>query len=608
MPIHNDVKAGNLEAVRRQLDEGIAVDARDANEGLTPLMVAVDSEQAGVEMVRLLIGRGADVNALEPESQESVLALAVREGALKKVEMLLDAGADIGYRTENGYDVTINAVHSRAMSQGAAMMDLLELLIARGAPVLGESDWSESALSVASHRGRFDVVARLLAAGADESRLEWNDLLRAVALGSAADVARLLEDGAEITARDRWERTPWLLSLQLGDGVKAQLLLEAGAQFDDSGNCGQTPLMHAIEGGRVEMLSWLLERGADPDAKDEFGGTALMMAAGQGATPCVRLLLEAGARADLTDKMEGTLRDMRATLEEIAPGSMAGIDEGYAEFLAQLDEGAGQKAIDFAANLDIVRLLVVAGEELGEMNDRVRAMLLGLETEGEVRCLHEQYLAAKYRRFGTSNPEKMDIPFWKEMVRSGVAAYAARATFDDTGDYEDEAVWSYARYGKSITELPDGRIIEIGGEHEDSYDTDFCIYNDVFVHYGAGKFDILGYPETVFPPTDFHSATLVGEFIIIIGCLGYPEARVNGETPVYRLHCDSLSIEKVETSGDKPGWIGRHRAVYEVGDGEEIRIWGGKTWEVAQGETFYEDNPDVYILNLDTLFWQRVEA
>ena len=496
MSIYDDVKAGNIEAVARQLDGGADIEMRDERDGYTPLMTAVVSEDAGVDMVRLLTSHGADANATESEDNESVLALTVRQGTLEKVEALLDAGADIGYQRGAGYNVLIDAMHSRAMSEGVELLPLVELLLARGASPLGESDWRESALSVASHNGRFDVVQRLLAAGADESRLEWNELLRAVALGSIAEVERLLKSGADLNARDRWSRTPWLLSLQIGDLAKAKLLLAAGAQLDEVGNCGQTTLMHAIEGEHIAIVSWLIERGA-----------ALMKAAGRGATECVRLLLEAGARPDITDKADEPAQEMRARLEEIDPDLVAEADE---KFFASFDRNPGQKAIDFAANLDIVRLLVAAGEDINEMNDEVRAMLLGLETEGELRCSRDEYEAAKYRRFGVANPEEMESEFWRAMVRCGIAAYTARAKFGDTSNFRSGAVWSYARYGKSITELPDGRIIEIGGEHEDSYDPDFCIYNEIFVHDGKGEFEIMGYPETVFPPTDFHSATLVG--------------------------------------------------------------------------------------------------
>jgi hypothetical protein len=49
-----------------------------------------------------------------------------------------------------------------------------------------------------------------------------------------------------------------------------------------------------------------------------------------------------------------------------------------------------------------------------------------------------------------------------------------------------------------------GSVVEIGGEHEDWYDPDFSIYNDVFVYDGRGKIQIYSYPEKEFPPADFH--------------------------------------------------------------------------------------------------------
>jgi len=99
------------------------------------------------------------------------------------------------------------------------------------------------------------------------------------------------------------------------------------------------------------------------------------------------------------------------------------------------------------------------------------------------------------------------------MINSGVNAWTARDTFEDK-DYTTP-VWCFDRFGTTITELPDGRIVEIAGEHEDYYDVDFCIYNDIVVHQGNGTYQIFGYPQDVFPPTDFHTATLVGEYIYI---------------------------------------------------------------------------------------------
>ena len=126
----------------------------------------------------------------------------------------------------------------------------------------------------------------------------------------------------------------------------------------------------------------------------------------------------------------------------------------------------------------------------------------------------------------------------------------------------------------------------------------------MIVHHGDGTFDILGYPKKVFPPTDFHTATLAGKFIYIIGSLGYQGERRSGAAQVYRLNIETFQMEKVETSGENPGWISRHKAARDGNGG--IRIRGGKVWSSKWGRESYEDNPGKYILDLNSSVWHKV--
>lgn len=210
----------------------------------------------------------------------------------------------------------------------------------------------------------------------------------------------------------------------------------------------------------------------------------------------------------------------------------------------------------------------------------------------------EKYEEGKFRKFGKSNPEIMNVDFWKAMIQSGVPAWTARQQFGDEG--EGEPVWCFSRFGKTITALPDGRFVEIAGEHEDSYDPDFCIYNDVTLHEGDGKVTVFGYPKEIFPPTDFHSATLVEDCIFIIGSLGYSGDRISKKTPVYRLNCSIFAIEEIQTSGENPGWISHHRARYER---DSIYITSGKVWTAEGSTEQYTDNSATYRLNLVTMRW-----
>jgi ankyrin repeat protein len=571
MKIHTYAQQGDIDGVARELASGVGSESTDDRDSYTPLMSAAASPHASADMVRFLIERGANVNAVggdSPESlNETVLELAVRGRDVEKVRLLLDAGANLHYVRPSNYDVLTDAMCRWEISHDETLVPILNLLIERGARTNGESDYGESALRIASRVGRFDVVGLLLQAGADSSQLKWTALMEAVALGSLQTVERRLAEGADLAARDFWNRTPWLLSLQTGDVDKAKGLLAAGADRQDRGHCGRTVLMYPIESGHVPMLAWLIEERFDLDAVNDFGDTPLMTAAEHGETECARLLIEAGADTAAVDHL-------------------------------------GQRAIKHASNLEIVRLLVDAGEDLNDVDDEIRALMTGVDYEGELQSSAEDYRAGKHPRFGTANPEVMHVEFWNAMVRSGVTAWRAREAFDNCRPLDDGPVWCFHRFGKSITELPGGRFVEIAGESEDFYDPDFCIYNDVIVHHGGGRFDILGYPKEVFPPTDFHSATLVGSHIYIIGCIGYRGERMYGETPVYRLSCETFAIEKIEATGEKPGWISGHRACLE--SESEIHLSGGKVCCMVDGKEEYPYNPNRYALDLARMTWRRI--
>ena len=162
------------------------------------------------------------------------------------------------------------------------------------------------------------------------------------------------------------------------------------------------------------------------------------------------------------------------------------------------------------------------------------------------------------------------------------------------------AVWCFQRFGMSSTRLPDGRTIFIAGEHEDFYDPDFYIYNDVIVIHPNLGVEIYGYPRHVFRPTDFHSATLMkDESIYIIGNLGYHGTREPGITPVYRLDCRSYQIEAIATGGDNPGWIYRHQAEY-VPARHAIRVTQGQVFMRWEGKRQARQNRKVYWLDLIT--------
>ncbi len=235
--------------------------------------------------------------------------------------------------------------------------------------------------------------------------------------------------------------------------------------------------------------------------------------------------------------------------------------------------------------------------------DKVEYEWDGLDVPLDPGVTQELFREWRSPRFGKTNPERMSNPIWEWIIKSRMTAFAINEQLKGPDVFEAGPGWCFKRFGRSSTHLADGRVVLIAGEHEDSYDPNFCIYNDVVVKHPDGRFDIFGYPRELFGPTDFHSATLVGERIIIIGNLSYPEERKPGLTPVIALDLATFAIEAVQTSGEPPGWIYQHTATLSE-DGSSIVVRGG---EVEQGDHFaLSENIDDWRLNLAHWRWERL--
>ena len=196
----------------------------------------------------------------------------------------------------------------------------------------------------------------------------------------------------------------------------------------------------------------------------------------------------------------------------------------------------------------------------------------------------------------TQNPTHLTNPYWQWIVRHDISAYDLEL-FAPTK--ATAPLWSMDRMGQSSTLLPDGRVILIGGEFEDGHDPMFWIYNDVIVKHPDGNIEIFGYPRHIFAPTDFHTATLVGDTIWIIGSLGYLEDIDHTQTSIYRLNIHSYKIEKVATR-NSIGWLHDHSATLKD---NQIIIKGGSI--VGDGLPMRE-NFDEWALNLKTLIWKNL--
>src|SRR5215470_5714861 len=104
--LHQAAKKGDLNRVNELLSESprrVDINQPD-HKGWTPLMYAIDSPEAGVQIMRTLLRDGANID-------HSCVCYALSD--LQKLAVLIEAGAVIHYQDEHGYDALINAAFGR---------------------------------------------------------------------------------------------------------------------------------------------------------------------------------------------------------------------------------------------------------------------------------------------------------------------------------------------------------------------------------------------------------------------------------------------------------------------------------------------------------------
>eukprot|EP00040_Diaphanoeca_grandis_P020460 m.108833 g.108833 ORF g.108833 m.108833 type:complete len:485 (-) comp27908_c0_seq1:459-1913(-) len=158
--LHRAVRCGWVDMTHHLISSmGQANIDAPKRDGATPLFIA--AQEGHCELVRLLIGRGADLD-LSDEDGISPLYIASYQGHLEVVDILLDAGAN---PNQLGKDATSPLYI--AAQEGYA--NIVHTLAARGANVDSADKDGTTPLLMASQEGRVAAVAVLLSFGADVS-------------------------------------------------------------------------------------------------------------------------------------------------------------------------------------------------------------------------------------------------------------------------------------------------------------------------------------------------------------------------------------------------------------------------------------------------------
>ena len=96
----------------------------------------------------------------------------------------------------------------------------------------------------------------------------WHGFYIAALQNNTESLKNLIEKGADVNAKNKYEQTPLHLAAQYGHIETVKSLIENGADVNSKDKYGWTPLHYAAEEGHKEIVEYLI--GKDADVNHEF--------------------------------------------------------------------------------------------------------------------------------------------------------------------------------------------------------------------------------------------------------------------------------------------------------------------------------------------------
>jgi uncharacterized protein len=375
---------------RLLLQKGADVNALNAD-GLTALMGAVNNKRK--HLVRILLESGADVNA-RSDAGETALMFAVETGNDVLVRMLIDAGADVNALDNAGFTALMfDECHDETKR---ILLDAGAIRYDEPRPALdyfgADHPWTKR-LKRRFHlmvlHGNVDEVRLTLASNphlVDKTiqrglKIE-TPLISASIAGDVAMVNELISHGADVNKDLDWivGDSPLIYACAGGHTATVAALLLAGADVNDkTKKDGTTALMYAILQRSESVVRLLLRGGADVNARDVVGSTALHIAAEKaGHDSMVRLLIASGADVNARDNSGETalftaascLRESNLRALIAANGKVNDINgTGETPLMQVAGTGYTHPEAHPGTHREVLRLLLASGADVNAQDE-----------------------------------------------------------------------------------------------------------------------------------------------------------------------------------------------------------------------------------------------
>ncbi|XP_059148176.1 putative ankyrin repeat protein RF_0381 [Physella acuta] len=380
------MKFGSLELLKLLIDHGADVNALDTEKNPV-LSLALNNKSK--EIASLLVQKGADVNVSSNDHVPCLLE-AIKLGDVEIIKSITQKGADLKQTDADGNTCLHIAVYI-AQDQGAAQSPL---------PISSLFQDRQSTVSLQNHqyimkhmndRLSTEVLQLLLDNKADVNLANNKGrtvLHYCVKTRRLEQVKLLLEAGADVNIQNSDHKTPVHIAAHLfcctdtqtdlNISVEAEILqalLVPAAKVNIADKSGNTVLHYVVLQENLDIVHRLLDAGADVRMRNNFGETVLHFTARYQCNKIMTIILNMPHISDVIDVKDGRLESLpskRRKLNSYRQSNIHILDTNFTSVEDYLIQSTGKTALMLAlenGREDMAFKLLSCGASVDVNND-----------------------------------------------------------------------------------------------------------------------------------------------------------------------------------------------------------------------------------------------
>jgi ankyrin repeat protein len=287
---------GDLKRVQSIIKKG-GPDLIKDDYSIQALLHAVEEEHENI--VKFLVEKGVDLNDTGSsyieyeEFHKTALMIAATKGNMGIVSYLIEKGAELdwaGYNEETPLHCAAESGH----------FEIVKFLVEKGANICHQDSYYKTPVSMAAASGHTNIVKYLLdklpKKSKDREDIMWDAFYEAALYDRKETLDYLEEKGIDLN-KHNIEREVTMLheATKRKNHNVIRCLVERGANINVKDKFENTPLHIATENGDRETMTLLLNLGADINAQGEFKYAPIHTAIHIESLELVRFLVESKA-------------------------------------------------------------------------------------------------------------------------------------------------------------------------------------------------------------------------------------------------------------------------------------------------------------------------